>query len=154
MKVQLSVASFEMEARMKTIAARARALIGTSGLLAGLTLAGCGLFGPSAEQFLIRVDSIAVPSSLAAGDTLTAHFYGRIGPDGCSRLARVDKQVTSASLDIAFTGEHRVPGGTDCIALSVAMNHAEVVAPPLGAPFVITVRQPDGSVLRRTVDVQ
>jgi len=145
-----------MEARMKTIAARARArgFIARSGFLAGLALAGCGLFGPSAEHFLIRVDSIAVPSTLALSETLTVHFYGRIGPDGCSKLARVDKQLTSASLDIAFTGEHRVPSGTECITLPVAMNHAESVAPPLGTPFVITVRQPDGSVLRRIVSVQ
>src|SRR5439155_18720411 len=138
-----------MEARMKTMTARARArvLTATSGFLAGLALAGCGVFGPSADSFLIRVDSIGVPSTLAVSDTLTARFYGRIGPDGCSRLARVDKQVTSAGLDIAFNGEHRVPNGTECTALPVALNHEEVVAPPLGTPFVITVRQPDGSVL-------
>ena len=126
----------------------------TSGFLAGLALAGCGLFGPSAERFLIRVDSIGVPSTLAVSDTLTAHFYGRIESDGCSRLARVDKHLTSASLDITFTGEHRVPAGTDCIALAPTMHYLEVVAPPLGTPFVITVRQPDGSVLRRIVSVQ
>src|SRR5439155_14435142 len=79
---------------MKIIALRAlgRGFTATSGFLTGLALAGCGLFGPSAEQFLIRVDSIAVPKILAAGDTLTAHFYGGIGPDGCWRLARVDKE--------------------------------------------------------------
>src|SRR5438034_3127320 len=95
---------------MKIIALRAlgRGFTATSGFLTGLALAGCGLFGPSAEQFLIRVDSIAVPKILAAGDTLTAHFYGGIGPDGCWRLARVDKETTSASLDVTFHGEHQV----------------------------------------------
>jgi len=63
---------------MKTIAARARVrgFIATSGFLAGLALAGCGLFGPSAEHFLIRVDSIAVPSTLALSETLTDTFTG------------------------------------------------------------------------------
>ena len=141
---------------MKIIALRAlgRGFTATSGFLTGLALAGCGLFGPSAEQFLIRVDSIAVPKILAAGDTLTAHFYGGIGPDGCWSLARVDKETTSASLDVTFHGEHQVRSGYDCTASPVGLHHAEVVAPPLGTPFAITVHQPDGSVLRRFVNVQ
>jgi hypothetical protein len=141
---------------MKIITSRApvRRFIATCGFLAGLALPGCGLFGPSPEEFLIRVDSIAVPSSLAASDTLIAHFYGRIGPDGCWRLARIDKQITSASLDVTFHGEHRVRNGYDCTALAVALNYAEVVAPPLDTPFAVTVHQPDGSLLRRFVTVQ
>ncbi|HYU37693.1 MAG TPA: hypothetical protein VEL29_07125 [Gemmatimonadales bacterium] len=122
--------------------------------LSGLALAGCGLFGPAAEQFLIRVDSIAAPSFLAASDTLTARFYGGIGPDGCWALARVDKQMTPASLDVTFQGEHQVRSGYDCTASPVALHHAEAVAPPLGTPFTITVHQPDGSLLRRFVSVQ
>ena len=137
---------------------RSRALVrgctAMGGCLTGLAVAGCGLFAPSAERFLIRVDSIAVPSMAAASDTVTARFYGAIGPDGCWALARVDRQATSASLDVTFHGEHQERSGYDCTASPVALDHVEVLAPPLSTPFTITVHQPDGSLLRRLVTVR
>jgi hypothetical protein len=133
---------------------RSRALVGRfSGMvtcLLSLALAGCSLFQPS-EHFLIRVDSIAVPSSVVSGDTLAARFFGWIGRDGCWGLARVDRHVTPTSLDVTFHGEHSVPIGAACTASLVALNYVDVVAPPFSTPFTITVHQPDGSLLRRQV---
>ena len=134
--------------------AHVRGFMGIGAGLIGLALAGCGLFDPSAERFLIRVDSIAVPAIVAASDTLMARFHGAVGPDGCWGLARVDRQSTSASLDVTFHGEHDVRNGIGCTASPVALNHTEVVAPPIGTPFTISVHQPDGSLLRRSVTVQ
>lgn len=119
-----------------------------------LTLASCGIFGPSQASFLIRVDSIVAPNVLAASESLTARFYGKIGPDGCWSLAEVDRQATSATLDVTFHGEHDARSGHECTDAPVALNHVEVVAPPLATPFTITVHQPDGSLLRRVVTVQ
>src|SRR5256884_7387190 len=62
-----------------------------------LAPSGCGLFGPSAEHFLIPVDSIAVPSIVAATDTLTARFYGGRRPDGWGGLAPVGQQGPPAN---------------------------------------------------------
>ena len=140
---------------MTTLRSQVRASVLTGmGALLGLALVGCGLFAPSAEHFLIRVDSIAVPASVAANDTLRAHFYGAIGPDGCWSLEGVDRQATTASLDVTFRGKHFVPSGSGCTAMPVALAHTELVAPPLDTPFTITVHQPDGSLLRRLVTVQ
>jgi hypothetical protein len=119
-----------------------------------LVLASCGIFGPSQASFLIRVDSIGAPNAITASESLTAHFYGTIGPDGCWSLADVDRHATSATLDVTFHGEHQVRSGNDCTSAPVALNHAEAVAPPLGTPFTITVHQPDGSLLRRVVKAQ
>jgi hypothetical protein len=140
---------------MTTFRSQVRAMVFTGMCaLSGLALVGCGLFAPSADHFLIRVDSIAVPASVASNDTLRAHFYGAIGPDGCSTLESVDRQSTSASLDVTFYGKHFVPSGSGCTAMPVALAHTELVAPPVDTPFTITVHQPDGSVLRRLVTVQ
>ena len=117
-----------------------------------LALSSCGIFGPSRESFLVRVDSIGPISVSGASEPLTAQFHGWIGPDGCSWLARVERQATSSSLDATFHGAREVGGG-DCTTAPVALNHAEVVAPPLETPFTITVHQPDGSLLRRVVTV-
>jgi hypothetical protein len=72
----------------------------------GLALAGCGLFGPSVERYIIRVDQIIVPRVTTAGDTLWVRFQGAIGPSGCYWLARVDRKVSRTSLDVTFRGEH------------------------------------------------
>ena len=129
-------------------------LTGIVGCLSMLAISSCGILGPSTERFLIRVDSIAAPSVVAANDTLTARLYGKIGPDGCWRLAGIDRQANSATLDVTFHGEHVVRSGYACTAMPVALNQVEIVAPPLGSPFAIAVHQPDGSVLRRVITVQ
>lgn len=140
---------------MTTLRSQVRAIVFTGmSALSGLAHVGCGLFGPSAEHFLIRVDSIAVPASVAANDTLRARFFGAIGPDGCWTLESVDRQSTSASLDVTFHGKHYVPSGSVCTAMLVTLAHAELMAPPLDTPFTITVHEPDGSVLSRLVTVQ
>ena len=131
-----------------------RTLTSVSACLIWLVLANCGLFAPSTDHFLIRVDSIAVPTTVAANDTLAARFYGPIGPDGCWGLVRVDRQATSASLDVTFHGIHQVRSGSACTQQPVALDHVEAVAPPLSTPFTITVHQPDGSLLRRVVTLQ
>ena len=88
---------------------------------------------------------------IAANESLTARFYGNIGPDGCWSLMEVDRQATSATLDVTFHGEHDVRSGHECTGAPVALNHVEVVAPPLATPFTITVHQPDGLLSRRVV---
>ena len=127
-------------------------LTGIGSCLTALAISSFGILGPSTERFLIRVDSITAARVVAANDTLSAHFYGKIGPDGCWRLAGTDRQANSAMLDVTFHGEHVRSG--ECTAMLVALNQVEIVAPPLGSPFTIAVHQPDGSVLRRVVTVQ
>jgi len=127
-------------------------LTGIGSCLTALAISSCGILAPSTERFLIRVDSITAPRVVAANDTLSAHFYGKIGPDGCWRLAGTDRQANSAMLDVTFHGEHVRSG--ECTAMLVALNQVEIVSPPLGNPFTIAVHQPDGSVLRRVVTVQ
>jgi len=129
-------------------------LTGIGSCLTALAISSFGILGPSTERFLIRVDSITAARVVAANDTLSAHFYGKIGPDGCWRLAGTDRQANSAKLDVTFHGEHVVRSGYACTAMPVALNQVEIVAPPLGSPFTIAVHQPDGSVLRRVVTVQ
>lgn len=120
-------------------------------ILGWLSLAGCGVTGPSTDEFIIRIDEIVVPPTAPADQPLTVHFTGPIGPDGCWSLAMVEKQVTSAGLEITFHGQHLTGTGTVCTQSPVALDHDEVVPPPRDTPFTITVHQPDGSLLTREV---
>ncbi len=124
-------------------------------LLAGAACGGCGLLGPSTSHYTIRVDSLSAPAAVARTDTLRVRFFGFIGPDGCWSLASVDRQVTTSSLDVTFRGQHQRGGGIACTQMVVYLDRRESVAPPLGGPaFTITVHEPDGSKLTRTVAVQ
>ena len=133
---------------------RVRLLAGLGALAALVTacsVAGCdALFGHT-DHFVIHVDSIAAPATVAAADTLYARFFGTIGPDGCWSLAAADFQVTTSALDVTFRGEHRERPGYDCTQMVVQLDMTMAVPPPVHTPFTITVHQPDGSKLRRLV---
>ena len=123
-------------------------------VLLGISVLGCDLFGPSVERYLIRVDSIVAPVVVSPDDTLRVRFQGEVGPNGCYRLVRVAREVTTSSLEVIFHGEHRVDSGHDCTQAIVTMDHEETVEPPLAGPFKITVHQPDGSFRERVVTVE
>jgi hypothetical protein len=106
----------------------------------------------AATHFIIRVDSIAVPEAVAAGDTLSARIFGRVGPDQCSRVDHVERGRGPGLLTLTFHGR-RVEGG-DCLHMPAVLDHVEIVAPPLEDPFAIRINQPEGSVLERVVRVQ
>lgn len=122
-------------------------------VLLGISLLCCDLFGLSVERYLIRVDSVVAPFVVAADDTLRVRFQGEVGPDGCYRLVRVAREVTTSSLEVVFYGEHREDGGY-CTQAIVTMDHEETVEPPLVGPFKITVHQPGGSLREQVVTVE
>ena len=79
-------------------------------------------------------------------------FFGRVGSDGCSRLTRVEKQLTSSRLEIAFHAERK--RNAYCTQMPVALRHDEIIPPPLDDPFTIRATQPGTGALERTVRVE
>ena len=120
---------------------------------ASLISSGCGLLDSGTDSFVIRVDSISAPDAVAPADTLTARFFGGIGPDLCSRLVRVEKRSEPGVLEVRFHGERDEDGG-DCLQLARFLDHEEEILPPLEDPFTIRVLQPDGAPLERVVRIQ
>lgn len=104
------------------------------------------------QRFVIAVDSISVPNTIAPSTTLTANFSGRIGPNRCCRLDRVDRARGPGVLEVRFHGERKEDG--DCAQMPAVLDHAEEVPPPLEDPFRIRVLQPDGTALGKVVRVQ
>ncbi len=115
--------------------------------------AGCSNpFGSGTERFLIAVNSIAAPDTIAPSDTLTARFLGSIGSDGCSGLDRVERSRSTGLLELRFHGV-RSEGGY-CPQQPQPLDHVEEVLPPVEDPFIIRVIQPDGSALEKVVRVR
>lgn len=138
---------------------RAKAPIGAAWLATALALllvlgtgAGCSsLFGTDAHHFVIGVDSISVPDTIAPNSTLTARFFGGIGPNGCYQLDRVERVRSAGVLELRFHGT-----STDgfCPQVPSYLDHVEEVLPPVEDPFRIRVLQPDGPALEKVVRVR
>lgn len=115
-----------------------------------LATTGCDPF--EAEEFVVQVDSITGPASVSSTETLTVRFWGRLGPDLCSRLDRVDRDRTPDALELRFHGERSMDGG--CPQMPAILDHQEEIAPPFGDPFTVRVSQPDGALLEKVVRVR
>jgi hypothetical protein len=116
-------------------------------------IAGCSYFD-TREEFVIRVQSIDAPETTKATDPLTVRFYGSIGANSCYQLHDVRSDRTQNSLNITFIGKVLQSRGSACMDQLALLEHAVTVQPPLKNPFVITVHQPDGTTLTRSVTVQ
>ncbi|MEO6332368.1 MAG: hypothetical protein ABIV11_10340 [Gemmatimonadaceae bacterium] len=115
--------------------------------------AGCSNpSGMNTQRFVIAVDSISVPDTIAPSDTLTARFFGKIGPNQCFRLDRVERGRGGGLLELRFHGERNEDG--DCLQMPAVLDHVEEVLPPVEDPFRIRVLQPDGSALEKVVRVR
>lgn len=111
---------------------------------------GCDLLD-NTHEYVVRVETISAPSTIAAGTPLEIGFHGFIGYDGCSRLSKIGKESRPDRLSITFVAE-RSRG--ECTQMPVPLNHSETVMPPLQSPFTITAFQPSGSPLVHVVHVQ
>jgi hypothetical protein len=121
-------------------------------LVLGLS-AGCtNAFEMDGNRFVINVDSISVPDTIGPNDTLTARFHGRIGPNQCFQLSRVERGRGVGLLELRFHGERKENG--DCLQMPVLLDHIEEVPPPVEDPFRLRVLQPDGSALEKIVRVR
>lgn len=119
--------------------------------LSGGIITACSSRGIRVEEFAVRVDSLAVPVSVAAQDTLSIRLIGFLGSDQCSRLARVQRERRAGWIELRVIGERE--SGVDCSALPAPLNHVELVLPPIEGPFTVRVIQPDGTSLVRVVQV-
>ena len=102
-------------------------------LALGVSTACGNAFDVDTEGFVIAVDSISVPDTIAAGDVLTAHFYGMVGPNQCYRLGRVERGRGPGLLEVRFHGERTGTG--DCLQMPAVLDHTEEVSPPMEDSF-------------------
>ena len=123
-------------------------------VFAAIVLISCST-EPSREPFLfiVQVDSIFHPPSVALNDTIVIRFYGTIGTNGCYSFSYFDDKLQPLQIDLTVVGERNA--STVCADVMVYLDGKEYrcVATQKGW-FSINIRQPDESRLRDSVLVE
>lgn len=70
-----------------------------------LATPACGIIENDTVEFVVRVDSITVAGEVLLTQPLTVRFWGRVGPDLCSRVVRVERHRGEGVLEMRFIGE-------------------------------------------------
>jgi len=123
--------------------------------LLALTI-GCKNNARNTEEFLIRVDSIVHPDTVAAGKSFDIAFHGVIGPNGCYRFLRFEKERHAGELKIWAVGERKTGQNLICpeylpMLEGIKLN---VVAPDTGVLNIKVINPGLGNILKSSVIVR
>jgi hypothetical protein len=117
-----------------------------------ILVAGCDGIGPFDDyDYQVKADSVVGPASVPAGAAFTVRIHGYVGPSGCYRFKefRLDREPGSAEVTIIGHYENAL-----CTQALVFFDEPLTIAPPVTNPFVLRVRQPDKTILTKTIRVE
>ncbi len=130
-------------------------LLSATAMIVLVVLGGCATESesPPVSQFIVMIDSMQHTPFGALGDTISIKLYGMIGTDGCSSFLRLDENRKPGGIDLTVWGE-RVYASA-CPAVIVYLNGKEVrtVMTQMGW-FTMTVRQPNGTMLKDSIIIK
>lgn len=119
-----------------------------------LGMAGCLMADDSADRMvLMPVEEIFVSRSARAGAHLEARFVGLL-TNGCQRFERLEVSETERSAIAVMWARERKPPGMLCTADIRQVEQVRSFRPVVPGQFVISVKQPDGSVSTREVRIE
>ena len=121
-------------------------------ITAAAAIAGCDAFAPERRDFVIRIDSISTPSTVAGGASFQMRFYGPVGPNTCHRFKEFRVTRTTEAVDITVLGES-VDGLCPQMPVALDGESLTIVAPVTGL-LTVRIHQPNGVVLTRIIRVE
>jgi len=130
-----------------------RILLAAAILGCGLTGA-CGVIDPAPTEFMIKADSIVGPNAVSGGASFTQTIYGYVGPSGCFRFKEFRMSQTQHLVDVTIIGYRNDGPDVVCTASLEFMQQTLTVSPPMSNPLTISIRQPDGTVLTKTISIE
>lgn len=96
-------------------------------------------------DFKIKVDSVAVPDTVAVNDSLIVKFYGMVGTNGCSRFKYFEVFQNLNGINFTLWGT-RPNYNTVCPAVIIYLNGKKYkTVLKHSGEYKIIVHQPDGS---------
>ncbi len=117
---------------------------------------GCKNNKTDTEEFLIRVDSIVHPDTVAAGKSFDLAFNGVIGPNGCYRFLRFEKERKVGLLKIWTVGERKTGQNLMCPEYLPMLEGTKlnIVAPDSGVLNIEVINPGLGNLLKSSVIVR
>lgn len=105
------------------------------------------------QEFVVRIDSLAIQKPALSSDTLRGQLWGTLGPTSCYSFSRFQKIAgDSFSVRIKVIGVNSQ--SNSCAQVVQKLNRAIYrVYPVYRGVFRFEVEQPDGSTLRDTITV-
>lgn len=124
-------------------------------LIPALYFSSCWFLDPASELYRIQVDSISAPVAVTYNiDTVVIKFWGKIGDDTCHSFQYFQGVQDSLGVELALWGYFNPAYRKGCPGADVQLAGREFrVMPQRRGNFTITIRQPDGTVLKKFVDV-
>lgn len=132
-------------------------LVAASILFAAFALSGgCAKRGQGTEEFLIHVDSITHPDTVAARQKFAIRFYGNIGSDGCSQFLRFETESQADQLRVWTVGVRNTDPQQACPEYVPMLDGAalSVVAPDSGYLHVSVINPGLGKILKSKVVIR
>lgn len=103
------------------------------------------------EYYKVKIDTLTVQDTIQVTDTLKISLKGLIGKDGCYSFHRYESYKYNNMLDLTIWGKHEKL--TACTLALVYLDDIYRVFPVSQGNFYININQPDGSVLKDSVNV-
>jgi len=121
-------------------------------VLAGILLSGCSPTAPDERVFIIPVDSIVVPESVQAEESIPVRMMGIIGPNSCSQFTHfiVDRELSH----VLITAMGREVLNTGCFDVLMELDTVLLVPPPFDDPFLVQVQRSQEEFLIKEVGIQ
>ena len=105
------------------------------------------------ETFVIRVDSVSSPTTIHLNETIVFRLHGFVGPDGRYSFSHIDEKRSQSQVEITLWGRKR-DAGTFSTGVIYLENTEYRTGALRSGQFILSVHQPDGTLLKDTVLVQ
>ncbi|MES2765282.1 MAG: hypothetical protein V4642_05410 [Bacteroidota bacterium] len=116
------------------------------------------------ENIIVKVDSIFAPTNVKNGDRFIAKFYGTISTNGCARLDSIMQNTSFLrgrffkKESIKFYATRITDRRAMCVSAVVTLGgygdpYEKEFPPTDRGQFIISVQQPDSTVLEKVVNV-
>jgi hypothetical protein len=105
------------------------------------------------QEFVVRIDSLAIQKPVISNDTLKGQLWGTLGPTTCysfSRFQRISGDSFSVRIKVFGLNSQASACGHAIQKLNRAIYR---VYPIYRGAFRFEVEQPDGSTIRDTITV-
>lgn len=115
----------------------------------------CWFLDPVSELYRIQIDSISVPATVVYDtDTIAVKLWGKIGSDTCHSFAHYQAVHDSLGIELAVWGFFNPAYRKFCPSADVQLAGREYRVRPLKrGVFTVTIRQPDGTVFKKFIEV-